>query len=411
MNSLREDGIMHAEIIVTGSELLLGEIVDTNSAFIARKLREIGLNLFYKTIVGDNAERMIEALQIALNRSDVIITTGGLGPTVDDVTRSAVARAIGAELEFRPDLLEQIETRFRAYNAPMSENNKQQAYIPVGATPIHNPVGTAPCFSVEYQGKLIISLPGVPREMEYLIEQTVIPFLKEKLDLHAVIVVRTLHVVSVGESRIDMAIGDLEKLTNPTVGLSAKAGQIDIRIAAKAATRSGAERLNAEVEQQVRERVGENIFGADEDVLEGVIAGLLADQHTTLASVELGTGGLIGGRLSGAQNQSFRGGLVLSDYKALHRSLVNAQDDEANQSAVIEAARGIREVHKSDLGLAAMLRESANHQGLRLFTALVTRDNSETLLRGFGGHSGLAAQWASNIALGLVWKFLKARDV
>ncbi|HZY44078.1 MAG TPA: competence/damage-inducible protein A, partial [Anaerolineae bacterium] len=185
---------MHAEILATGSELLLGEIVDTNSAFIARKLREIGLNLFYKTIVGDNAERMIEALQIALNRSDVIITTGGLGPTVDDVTRSAVARAIKAELEFRPDLLEQIEARFRAYNVPMSVNNKQQAYIPAGATPIHNPVGTAPCFSVEYQGKLIISLPGVPREMEYLIEYAVLPFLKEKLDLHAVIVVRTLHV-------------------------------------------------------------------------------------------------------------------------------------------------------------------------------------------------------------------------
>jgi nicotinamide-nucleotide amidase len=402
---------MHAEIIATGSELLLGEIVDTNSAFIARQLREIGLNLFYKTIVGDNEERMIEALRIALSRSDVIITTGGLGPTVDDVTRLAVAHAIDSELEFQPALLDQIEARFRMFGAPMSDNNRNQAFIPIGAIPIENPVGTAPCFIVEHHGKLIISLPGVPREMEYLIDHAVIPFLKEKLDLHEMIVVRTLHAVSVGESRIDMAIDDLEKMTNPTVGLSAKAGQIDIRIAAKAATRSGAERLNAEVEQQVRERVGENIFGSDEDVLEGVIAGLLADQHTTLASVELGTGGWISGRLSGAQNQSFRGGLVLSDYKALHRSLANAQDEETNQSAVIEAARGIRDVHKSDLGLAAILRESANHQGLRLFVALVIQDNVETLLRGFGGHSGLAAQWASNIALGLVWKFLKARDI
>lgn len=402
---------MHAEIIATGSELLLGEIVDTNSAFIARKLREIGLNLFYKTIVGDNAERMIEALRIALNRSDVIITTGGLGPTVDDVTREAVAQAIDSELELRPDLMEQIETRFRAFNVPMSENNRKQAYIPIGAVPIENLVGTAPCFSVESHGKLIISLPGVPREMEYLIEHAVVPYLKAKFDLHEMIVVRTLHVVGAGESRVDMAIGDLEKLTNPTVGLSAKAGQVDIRIAAKAATRSEAERLNVDVEQQVRARVGENIFGADDDVLEGVIAGLLADQHVTLACVELGTGGLISGRLSGAHNQSFRGGLVLSDYDALHRSLSNAQTAEAHLAAVIEAARGIRSVHHSDLALAAMLRHQASVEGLQLFAALVSGEEAETLQRGFGGHTGLAAQWASNLALGLVWKYLKKNDV
>jgi competence/damage-inducible protein CinA-like protein len=402
---------MHAEIIATGSELLLGEIVDTNSAFIARRLREIGLNLFYKTIVGDNEARMIEALKIALSRSDVIITTGGLGPTVDDVTREAVAHAIGTELEFRSDLLEQIEARFRAFNVPMSDNNRKQAYIPIGAAPIENPVGTAPCFSVEHDGKLIISLPGVPREMEYLIEHTVLPFLKTKFDLNEMILVRTLHVVGTGESRVDAAIGDLEKLTNPTVGLSAKAGQIDIRIAAKAITRSEIERLISEVEAQVRSRVGENIFGADDDALEGVIAGLLADLHLTLASVELGTGGLISGRLAGAHNPSFRGGLVLSDFDAMHRTLSNAQTDELHQAAVIEAAHGIRNVHHSDLALAALLRDRTDGPGLQLFAALVSDDEVETLQRGFGGHSGLAAQWAANAALGLVWKVLRKKDI
>jgi competence/damage-inducible protein CinA-like protein len=403
---------MHAEIIATGSELLLGEIVDTNSAFIARRLREIGLNLFYKTIVGDNAARMIEALKIALNRSDVIITTGGLGPTVDDVTREAVAHAIDSELEFRPDLLAQIEARFHTFGVPMSENNRKQAYIPMGAAPIENPVGTAPCFSVEHRAKLIISLPGVPREMEYLIDHAVLPYLKAKFDLHEMIAVRTLHVVGTGESRVDTAIADLETLTNPTVGLSAKAGQIDIRIAAKAATRSEIERLIGDVEAQVRSRIGENIFGADDDSLEGVIAGLLADLHLTLASVELGTGGLISGRLSGARNLAFRGGLVLSDYEALaaRRSLANAQNDEAHQAAVIEAAHGIRSVHHSDLALAALLRDRTDGPGLQLFAALVSDDEVETLQRGFGGHTGLAAQWASNAALGLVWKVLKKRD-
>ncbi len=402
---------MHAEIIATGSELLLGEIVDTNSAFIARQLREIGLNLFYKTIVGDNESRMIEALRIAMNRSDVIITTGGLGPTVDDVTRSAVARSIDRELEFRSDLLAQIEERFRSFKVQMSENNKQQAYIPIGATPIENPVGTAPCFSVEVNGKLIVSLPGVPREMEYLMEHTVIPLLKNKFDLNDVIVVRTLHVVGTGESRVDMSIGDLEKLTNPTVGLSAKAGQIDIRIAAKAATRSEAEQLNANVEKLARARIGESIFGADNDSLEGVIAGLLADQHLSLSSVELGTGGLISGRLSNVPNQMFRGGLVLSDYDSMHRSLSAKQSDELHQAAVIDAAHNIRKVHHSDLAVAAVLREQIDGKGLQLIAALVSENEVQELQRGFGGHAGLGAQWASNAALGLVWKYLKARDV
>ncbi len=233
---------MHAEIIATGSELLLGEVVDTNSTYIARQLRDIGLNLYFKTVVGDNEARMVEALSIALNRSDVIITTGGLGPTVDDVTRPAVARAVDRALVFRADLLDQIQARFRAYGVPMGENNRRQAYVPDGATPIENPVGTAPAFSVEHNGHIIISLPGVPREMEYLIEHAVLPYLKDKLALTDVIVIRTLHTVGQGESRIDEAIGDLETAANPTVGLSAKAGQVDIRIAAKATTRTEGKR-------------------------------------------------------------------------------------------------------------------------------------------------------------------------
>jgi competence/damage-inducible protein CinA-like protein len=174
---------MHAEIIATGSELLLGEVVDTNSTYIARRLREIGLNLYYKTVVGDNEQRMEEALRIALNRSDVIITTGGLGPTVDDVTRTAVARAVDRELIFSAELLTQIQTRFRAYGVPMGENNRRQAYIPQDASPIENPVGTAPSFIVEHHDHLIISLPGVPREMEYLMEHAVLPYLKDRLQL------------------------------------------------------------------------------------------------------------------------------------------------------------------------------------------------------------------------------------
>ncbi len=383
---------MHAEIIATGSELLLGEVVDTNSTFIARQLRDIGLNLYFKTVVGDNEARMAEALSIALKRSDVIITTGGLGPTIDDVTRPAIARAVDRPLVFRADLLDQIQARFRAYGVPMGDNNRRQAYVPDGATPIENPVGTAPAFIVEHGGRLIISLPGVPREMEYLIEHAVLPYLKTKLDLKDVIVIRTLHTVGQGESRIDEAIGDLEAASNPTVGLSAKAGQVDIRIAAKAATRAEAEALNATMEQTVRERVGKFIFGVDADTLENVVARVLNDRALTLATVECGTGGLLGGRLS-TIGTAFRGGLTVSDLPF-------------DLTSVIAAANDVRSTQASDLALSVSLGRSPDDPNLKLVVALTGLDQPATIERGFGGHSALAAQWASTAALGLVWRKL-----
>jgi competence/damage-inducible protein CinA-like protein len=388
---------MHAEIIATGSELLLGEVVDTNSTHIARKLREIGLNLYFKTVVGDNEQRMEEALRIALDRSDVIITTGGLGPTVDDVTRPAVARAVGRELVFREDLLEQIRARFRAYGVPMSENNQRQAYAPQDAIPIENPVGTAPSFIVEQAGRIIICLPGVPREMEYLMEHAVLPYLRERLHLMDVIVIRTVHTVGQGESRIDEAIGDLETSANPTVGLSAKAGQVDIRITAKAATHEDAAALNAEMEQRVRDKVGQHIFGADDDTLESVVARLLIDRHITLASVECGTGGALGGRLA-QLGEAFRGGITVAD------------ETLRDLAAVTEAAHRIRSDRGSDFGLCASVIPAPEQRGLKLMLALVTPDDVKTVERGFGGHSALAGQWASTAVLGLVWRNVKSDE-
>jgi nicotinamide-nucleotide amidase len=389
---------MHAEIIATGSELLLGEVVDTNSTYIARRLREIGLNLFYKTVVGDNEQRMEEALRIALNRSDVIITTGGLGPTVDDVTRSAVARAVDRELIFSDELLAQIQDRFRAYGvpkgAPIGENNRRQAYLPQDAIPIENPVGTAPCFIVEEQGHIVISLPGVPREMEYLMDHAVLPYLIAKLQLTDVILIRTLHTTGQGESRIDEAIGDLETSANPTVGLSAKAGQVDVRITSKAATREDAEALNATMEQRVHKKLGPFIFGADDDTLESVVARLLIDHHVTLASVESGTGEMLSGRLAHV-GAAFHGGVILAD------------ETLNDLAAVTAAAHRIRADRGSDLGLCASVIPAIDQRGLKLMIALVTPDDVKTVERGFGGHAALAGQWASTAALGLVWRNVK----
>jgi len=405
---------MHAEVIATGSELMLGEQTDTNSPYIARKLREIGLPLMYTTHVGDDGRRMAEAIRQALARSDVIILGGGLGPTVDDVTRAAVARALGRQLVFQPDLYAQIEARFKAFGRTPGENNRQQAYVPEGAQPIENPVGTAPAFLVEHEGRVIISLPGVPREMMHLLDHAVMPYLQAKFDLHDVILVRTLHTVGKGESQIDARIADLEKTDNPAIGLSAKLGRVDVRLVARANSRDGAQGMLAALESKIRERIGSRIFGADDETLEGVIADLLAKRRLTLATVELNTGGTISSRLtrraaSGRPvSDVFRGGLVLSDANALSKTLdVDVQSAE-HLAVVTRAAQRVRKIHDTSLGLAAMLRDETDEPGLPMTVALVSDAQTETLERRFGGHVGLAAQWTASLALGLLWKYLKS---
>ena len=192
-----------AEIITIGTELLLGEIVDTNATFLARSLRDVGIDLFKITTVGDNVKRIAQAIQLSLEKCDIVITTGGLGPTVDDPTREAVALAVGVKSEFHPELWEQIQTRFTRLGRMPTENNRRQAYIPEGAIAIENPVGTAPIFILEYHSHVIISLPGVPSEMEYLLQHNIIPYLQQHYSLQAVIKTRVLHTVGVGESQID----------------------------------------------------------------------------------------------------------------------------------------------------------------------------------------------------------------
>jgi nicotinamide-nucleotide amidase len=268
---------MHAEIVMIGTELLLGEIVDTNANRLAKALREIGLDLYYKTTVGDNEARITEVLNLALDRSDVIITSGGIGPTVDDVTRQAVANATGRKLIYSLELEAQIAARFRSFGRKMAENNKRQAYIPEGALPLSNPAGTAPCFLCEdIRGRgIVISLPGVPRELEYMLSKKVIPLLVERMGGAKVTKIRILRTCAVGESNVDRAIGDLMTTKNPTIGLAAHAGQTDVRITAKADTETEADTLIAPLEAEVRQRLGVAIYGVEKETVPEVIGGLL----------------------------------------------------------------------------------------------------------------------------------------
>ncbi|MDQ2690414.1 MAG: molybdopterin-binding protein [Chloroflexota bacterium] len=258
-----------AEIITIGTEILLGEIVDTNTRYIARTLRGMGVNIYRTMTIGDNVERIAESIKHSMQRAEIVITTGGLGPTVDDPTREAVAKAAGLELEFREDLWDQVVAIISRYGRKPSENQKRQAYIPRGAIAVPNPVGTAPCFIVETSPVLkgegagvrcVVSLPGVPNEMEHILHESIIPYLQKRFDLNEIIKIRILHCAGLGEGVIDEKISDLEILSNPTVGLAAHTGVVDIRIAAKAASEAESDRMIAEIEQMVHERLGEVVF-------------------------------------------------------------------------------------------------------------------------------------------------------
>lgn len=376
-----------AEIITIGTEILLGEIVDTNARYLARFLRDAGVDLYRKTTVGDNPRRIAAILQEALARADILLTTGGLGPTVDDPTREAVALAVGVELEFRPELWEQIQARFRRYSRRPTENNRRQAYIPRGALAVENPVGTAPAFIYEVGQKSIIALPGVPREMEYLMQNAVLPYLRERYQLHGVIKARVLHTAGVGESTIDDLIGDLEELSNPSVGLAAHSGQVDVRITVKAGSESEADALIRTVEEDLRRRLGDWIYGADAETLEEVALRALKTRGWSLAALEAGLGGELIRRLS-IFGDVFRGGEALPASPAaeeLQKSLLEQQQE-----------RG------AEVGLAAALYPGGERQELRLFLSLP--DAAQSLTLSYGGPPEYAPRWALNNALDLLRK-------
>jgi len=340
---------MHAEIVSIGSELLLGQIVDTNAAFIARHLAAIGLDLFHKVTVGDNLGRAAEALETALGRAHVVITTGGLGPTGDDVTRDAAAQAMRRDLVLVPELLTQIEAFFRARGFRLSPSNRKQAYIPRGAVPLPNPVGTAPCFIVEQGDRALISLPGVPREMEHLLLTQVIPYLRERYHLRGTIAFRILRVCGLGESRVGEIVGDfMADGSNPTVGTMAHLGQVDVRIAAKG-TDEAARALITPVEAEIRARLGDVVFGVDGETLEGVVAAGLVARDWTLTLLEAGTGGLVAERLTAVAGASDRVYALVAPDEAAARRLGVADGSTG------DLARAAREWGKTDLGVAAVI--------------------------------------------------------
>jgi nicotinamide-nucleotide amidase len=350
----------NAEIVSIGSELLLGQIVDTNASWMAQRLTSVGVNLFHKTIVGDNRERMGAVIAQALDRSDVVITGGGIGPTQDDITRDVIAEVTGRELLLHPDLLSDIERRFRSRGFIMTKNNERQAYIPEGAIPVHNPNGTAPSFIVEDERGIVIALPGVPFEMKWLFDNEVVPYLQQRFDLSDVITYRVLKVADMGESAVDERIGHLiAGSSNPTVGVLAHPGQVDVRIAAKASDEAEAAKLIAPVEAEVRELLGSRVFAVDEESMEDKVGALMDRSNKTIAVYEDLTGGLVTGRLLDASHKHVVTGIIGNDIAAIERLLAHSSAPERSEEPLsgiagltAEIARAIRLQSGADLGLA-----------------------------------------------------------
>jgi nicotinamide-nucleotide amidase len=390
---------MQAEIVTTGTELLLGQIDDTNATYLARQLRDLGIDLYFRTTVGDNEERISQALEHALSRASLVLTTGGLGPTVDDVTREAVSRATGRPLVLHPILLSQIEAFFDRFGTKMSDNNRRQAYLPEGCIPIENPVGTAPGFIVEDRRGTIITLPGVPSEMRYLMNQAVLPYLLRRPGSRQVLVTRVLRTVALGESRIDQALADLETSTNPTVGLSAHPGQTDVRIVAKAATREEAEVLVAGFEAVIRERLGAAIYGAGDARLEAVLADLLQQRDATVAVAETLTRGEIAHRM-GAFGELFCGGVVAPDGQRL-ADLLQLPGAFAGEAGAMVLASAVRRVWGASLGLAVLADEPGGP-----WVAVASEGETATRRLRFAGGDQRARTWTVTVALEFLRRLL-----
>ena len=308
---------MRAEILSIGTELLLGQIVDTNANFLAQQLPALGLDLYYVSQIGDNLQRLADAFERALDRSDVIITSGGLGPTEDDLTREAIAQVMGEQLEIQPHLEEALRGFFVRRGRTMPERNVKQATTIPSGTYLPNPVGTAPGWWVERDGKVIVSMPGVPHEMHKMWEEQAQPRLA-RLITGGVIVSRTLKLVGIGESHAEEALGDLTHSPNPTLATYAKSDGIHLRLTAKAAARADAERQLDAFEPTVRERVAEWVYGSENDSFPAVVGDLLRSKGLQLAVAESATGGQLASLITEAPGASdyFIAGYVVYSAKA-----------------------------------------------------------------------------------------------
>ena len=347
---------MRAEIISIGTEILMGEILDTNARYMAQRLPAMGIDLFYMHQIGDNLDRLAELIDAARKRSDVVLCTGGLGPTEDDVTRDAIARAIGEEQAVDPELERTLRGFFESRGGRMPEQNVKQAALVPSAASLPNPRGTAPGWWVEKDGAIIVAMPGPPAEMTGMWERDVAPRLTQRSP-NEVLISRTLKTAGLGESSLDEMLGDLRAGEDPTIGVYHKADGVHVRLASKAVDETAALIKIEPVERQIREMLGVAVWGADDDTFQEGVAALLTEKALTISAMESCTGGLLASTLTDVPGASkvFRGGLVTYTAEAKIAYGVDAAIIDEHGVVSIETAAAMaaaaRAQFESDIGV------------------------------------------------------------
>lgn len=348
---------MKCEIVAVGTELLLGDILNTDAQYLAQELSALGIEVYYQGVVGDNHDRLLAYAKQAIDRSDMVIFSGGLGPTTDDITKETVAEALGLELELHQESWERILEFFK--NRKMSPNNQKQALIPKGTMALKNLNGTAPGFLYDKDGKIVVVLPGPPRELTLMFEQFVRPYLAKKAD--SVLKSKFLHIFGVGESNAAQMIADIiDSQTNPTIAPYAKTTEAVFRITAKGKDEQEAERLISETEEKVRNVFGIDVYGTDEDTLESVTVQLLAERNLKIAAAESCTAGLIAAKIGSVPGAS---AVLEESYVTYANSakmrLVGVREETlkefgaVSRETAIEMAEGARIAAKADIGVSA----------------------------------------------------------
>jgi len=349
---------MKSEIIAVGTELLLGNIVNTNAQYLSQKLADLGIDVYYHVVVGDNLKRLTETIKTSLERSDIVITSGGLGPTADDITKEGAAQAMGLKLLPDEESIERIKKMFSSTGRIMTENNIKQGYIPEGAVVLENNNGTAPGVLIEKEGKIVIMLPGPPKELYPMFESKVLPYLKSKTD--STIRSKVLRVIGVGESAVEHMLKDIfDSQANPTIAPYAKDGEVHLRITAKTGIPEEADSLIAEMEQKVRAILGDNIYGCNEETLEEAVLKLLQKKNLTISLAESCTGGLVASRLTdipGASASLISGVVSYSNESKIN--ILKVKEETIRKYGAVspqtaeEMAVGAKKLSNTDIGLS-----------------------------------------------------------
>jgi len=422
---------VRAEIVAVGTELLLGQIVNTNERWLGEQLATIGVDVLHAQVVGDNLDRIVDALRLASSRADAVLVTGGLGPTQDDLTRDAIAVLLGVGMEREPGIERFLRERFRSYGyTEMPVNNLRQADVPIGVRTIMPERGTAPGLIAELPdgstggptgGSTIYAVPGVPGEMVEMMEGTILPELASRTG--AAIVSRVLRCAGVGESRVAEIISDLyEASTNPTVAFLASAGEVKIRLTAKAATTADAGRMLVPLVDQVRERLGDVVFTTEDETLEEAVLRLLRASERTIACAESLTGGGVGARLSrppGA-SASFRGSAVAYTPDVKRDVLGVSQETLDGPGVVSEAcaremAAGARKLFAADVAIAFTGAAGPEpHDGAEPGTVWIALDADDVAhARGLQlrGERERVVKWSEQAGLDLVRRYLEGRPL